>query len=226
MIFYRSFYEALKELPTTEKAEIYDAIFSYSLDFTENDLAGISKSIFTLIKPQLDANLKRYENGKKPKVKTEANDKQTISKTEANELQIISKTVTNVNDNVNDNNNKNDNQNNNVLLIKETKPKKNFEDRKLEFRDKLHEIMIVESVDKNMVKEFYLYWTEQNQSNTKMRFELEKTYDITRRLSTWIKNADKFSTNKNINNGIKTTTRTDIQNSAKEQFRQNFSRED
>ena len=52
MIFYRSFYEAIKELPPENKIEVYDAIFSYSLDFSEPDLSGISKTIFTLIKPR------------------------------------------------------------------------------------------------------------------------------------------------------------------------------
>ena len=89
MIFYRSFYEAIKELPFDKQGEVYNAIFSYGLDFTEVELNGISKTIWTLIKPQIDANIKRFENGKKPKAKqkeskTEAKDKQEISKIEAN----------------------------------------------------------------------------------------------------------------------------------------------
>jgi len=65
MIFYRSFYEALKELPKENQLELYNAIFEYSLDFKEVELSGLSKTIFTLIKPQLEANNKRYENGAK-----------------------------------------------------------------------------------------------------------------------------------------------------------------
>lgn len=85
-IFYRSFFDAIKHLEGEKKTEIYDAIFSYSFDEKDPNLSGISASIFTLIKPQLDANRKRFENGckKKEKSKTEAKDKQKVSKTEAN----------------------------------------------------------------------------------------------------------------------------------------------
>jgi len=100
MIFYRSFYESVNGLSPVIKAELYDAIFEYGLNFQEIEFTNeISKALFTLIKPQLDANIKRFENGKKPKTKqieskTEAKDKQNESKVEANN---------NVNVNVNDN---------------------------------------------------------------------------------------------------------------------------
>ena len=65
-IFYRSFFEAIDGLPdTTQQNQIYKAIIQYSLDFTEPELEGISKTIWILIKPQLDANIKRYRNGLK-----------------------------------------------------------------------------------------------------------------------------------------------------------------
>ena len=38
MIFYRSFYEALKELNESDRLAIYDAIFSYGLDQIEPQL--------------------------------------------------------------------------------------------------------------------------------------------------------------------------------------------
>jgi hypothetical protein len=40
---------------------------------------------------------------------------------------------------------------------------------------------------KNKV-EFCEYWTEQNQKGTKMRFEMEKTFDINLRLKRWMRN--------------------------------------
>ena len=51
---------------------------------------------------------------------------------------------------------------------------------------------------KEMVRAFFDYWTEPNKSNTKMRFELEKTWDLKRRLNTWA-TRDKIPSN-NINN--------------------------
>ena len=101
LIFYRSFYEAIKELPRDVQGEIYTAIMEYSLYGSETEqLKPIARSIFSLIKPQLDANNKRYENGKKggrPVVKEteqKPNTNQTLTKPKPNE---------NVNENVNEN---------------------------------------------------------------------------------------------------------------------------
>lgn len=104
-IFYRSFYEAISELPKENQADSYNAIMRYALDQEEIELTGISKAIFSLVKPQLDANYKKYENGKQKKSKTEAKQKQTKSKKVTN---------VNVNDNVNENANVNVNDNDNV----------------------------------------------------------------------------------------------------------------
>ena len=207
MVFYRSFYESLKGLSPIICAEVYDAVFSYGLDFYEPDFTEpVAKAMFTLIKPQLDANIKRYENGSKPKMK------QVISE----KKQDDSKTLTNENVNVN----VNENVNVDVLLKKETKQKKSLDERKDDFKLQVIEVMENGHLDKTIVKEFFEYWTEPNQSKTKLRFELEKTYDISRRLATWVKNNEKFNVNKNTTNGKE--TRTDGQNTAKEQFRRNF----
>ncbi len=66
-IFYRSFYEAIKELPPQNQAEVYSAVFEYALNFKEVELSGLSKTIFTLIKPQIDANIKRFKKWKQSK---------------------------------------------------------------------------------------------------------------------------------------------------------------
>ena len=88
-IIYRSFYEAIKELPAENQAEIWNAVFEFALNFRDPELTGLSRSIFTLIRPNLEANQKKYENGlsiknKQKGSKREAKHKQTGSKTEAN----------------------------------------------------------------------------------------------------------------------------------------------
>ena len=75
-ILYRSFYEAISELSKEDQADTYNAIMQYALNQKEIQLKGISKAIFSLVKPQLDANYKKYENGKQKKSKTEAKRKQ------------------------------------------------------------------------------------------------------------------------------------------------------
>jgi len=101
MIIYRSFYEAIKELPKENQADVWSAVYEFGLNGKRIELTGISKTIFTLIAPQLEANYKKYLNGIKPK------QKQIESKTEAKPKQKISKSEANVNVNVNDNENNN-----------------------------------------------------------------------------------------------------------------------
>ncbi len=62
-VFYRSFYNAISDLDSDDKLLVYDAIAQYALDKVELPLSGFVKTIFKLIKPQLDANWKKYDNG-------------------------------------------------------------------------------------------------------------------------------------------------------------------
>ena len=68
-VFYRSFFESLKELPDEQQLKFYQAITEYALDDTEPDFTGLEKSLFTQIKFSLDEANRRYEesrlNGKK-----------------------------------------------------------------------------------------------------------------------------------------------------------------
>ena len=99
-IFYRSFFEASKHLTTEQKSDLFTAICRYSLDNEEMQLDDMCSAMFSLIKPQLQANYKRWQNGCKKK--------QTISKPEAKQKQKRSKQQANVN--VNDNVNVNVNE--------------------------------------------------------------------------------------------------------------------
>jgi hypothetical protein len=46
------------------------------------------------------------------------------------------------------------------------------------------------------LREFYLYWSEHSDNGKKMRYEMQKVFNIERRLITWVKNQDKFDTPK------------------------------
>ena len=88
-IFYRSFYEAISDLDNEQQLEIYQAIAKYSLNFEEPILSGVTATIFKLIKPQLEANNKRYTNGKQAKRKQ--NGSKTEAKPEQNESKAAAK---------------------------------------------------------------------------------------------------------------------------------------
>ena len=111
-IFYKSFYDSIKELAPKEQAQIYNAIFEYQFENKIIDLKGVCKSIFTLILPQLEANNKRYENGKRGgRPRQNQNETEIKPKNNQNETKI----KPNENDNVNVNENENDNVNGNDI---------------------------------------------------------------------------------------------------------------
>ena len=78
-VFYRSFEQAisLSELEDSQQLEIYRMISQYALDGIMPEGHGITMAIFTLIQPQIDANYRRYENGKKNRGKTKSKTAET-----------------------------------------------------------------------------------------------------------------------------------------------------
>jgi hypothetical protein len=98
MVFYRSFFEAVEDLPPEDFKQAVTAIMRYGLDGTADDVKGVAKSILIMARPQIDKNNKRYENGTRGGRKP--NDNQTITKAEPK--CISPKPNVNVNDNVND----------------------------------------------------------------------------------------------------------------------------
>lgn len=86
-VFYRSFFEAVSKLKKSDQAEVLLALCDYALNGTERPLNGVPAAMFMLIKPNLDANQRKYENGKKggrPKTKQKPNDNLTVTETEPN----------------------------------------------------------------------------------------------------------------------------------------------
>ena len=64
-VFYASFAEAARESDNEQYGVLMRAINEYALFDKAPELNGIPKMLFTLIKPQIDANAKRRENAKK-----------------------------------------------------------------------------------------------------------------------------------------------------------------
>lgn len=113
-VFYRSFYEAIAELPDADLASCFRAIADYALNDVEPDTPGIAKTVFRMAKPQIDANTKRYQNGTKggrPSKEEKPNDNQNVTKPKPSKNQTITKPEPNDNVNVNDNVNENENVN-------------------------------------------------------------------------------------------------------------------
>lgn len=96
VLFYQSFYESIRNLPEEYQLKVYDAICRYGICGEEVELEGVPLSIFLLIKPQIDANIRKYDNGNKggrPSVKTETkpNDNQDTTEEEPRNNQTETK---------------------------------------------------------------------------------------------------------------------------------------
>lgn len=63
---------------------------------------------------------------------------------------------------------------------------KTIEEREKEFMDKL--ALWLSEFPKEMIRDFFDYWTERGEKDKKMRFEKEKVFDIGRRLKRWERN--------------------------------------
>lgn len=72
------------------------------------------------------------------------------------------------------------------------------QNRKQKFYDSL--VPYVGIYGKAMIRNFFDYWSEENRSHTKMRFELEKTWNLSMRLRYWASRDKNFEKNGNRNN--------------------------
>jgi len=99
---------------------------------------------------------------------------------------VVKKTQT-----INKNNNKNNNNN-------------NISNRRNEF---VFEVLSFD-YDESILNGFIDYWTEPNKSNTKMKYELNKTWSTKLRLKTWANNQKKWDKPKS---NIKTMSKLDAQ---------------
>jgi len=72
--------------------------------------------------------------------------------------------------------------------VKDKDKDKDINKRQDKFIEKYKDTVIKKKYLDDEVENFINFWTERNNSGTKMRFELQQTFDISRRLATWVKN--------------------------------------
>ena len=81
--FYRSYFDAIQELPKEDQADIILAVCAYALYETEpKGLQPAASMAFKLIRPTLDSGRKKAESGKKGGSKPKANQKQNAREKE------------------------------------------------------------------------------------------------------------------------------------------------
>jgi len=117
-IFYKSFYDAIQKLENVEdRCIIYQTICDYSFYRIEPKLTGITEIIWTLIKPQIDANIKKRIDGKSggaPKGNTNAKKQPKTTMVESENNHRLIEKQPNVKENVNVNEKAKEKANDNV----------------------------------------------------------------------------------------------------------------
>lgn len=199
-VFYRSFNEAMAELSESDQLTLYRAIVGYGLDGQEASFdSSYLRMAWKLIKPQLDANWRRYENGCKGGAPVgNRNNPSGRRGNQPKTNQELTKNKRNANDNANDNYHYKESTivpKKDELSLPQTKislqeKQQNMAKNKKAFQDDLSKFLDRYSAD--MLNDFFSYWTEPNKSQTKMRFEQQPTWDLSRRLSRWEKNNYKY----------------------------------
>jgi hypothetical protein len=66
-ICYKSFVEAGDDLPEADRLKYYDRVLRYAIYGVDKAVEWIAENMFKLVRPQLDANNKRYSDGCKGK---------------------------------------------------------------------------------------------------------------------------------------------------------------
>ena len=76
-----------------------------------------------------------------------------------------------------------------IKVDEKLKPKITLEQRLLAFKDSVREIKNRRSdFNNDQARAFFSYWTEMNPNGKRFRMEMEKVFDISKRMNTWIKN--------------------------------------
>jgi hypothetical protein len=167
-ILYSDQKELFEQLPNEKAGELIKFIMAYVNDENPQTDDLIINLAFTPIKQQLKRDLEKFE---KTKINRSEAGKAGAEKrwqniaNDSKRISSIAKIAVNVN--VNDN-------------------VKDIYIRKQEFADSLKPFL--DTYGKEMLNDFYLYWTEHGIKDKKLRFEKERTFGLERRLLTWSKN--------------------------------------
>lgn len=168
--FFRSYYDVYNELETdADKVAFIDALLDRQfLGIKPTNLKGMAKFAYISQTNSIDSQVKGYED----KTKTILYPTQGgtiggyVTPTEQVEEKEKEK-------------------------VKEKESKPSLETRSHAFKETLRPFL--NQYGSDMLKTFYNYWSEPNQSKTKMLFEMQKTWETSRRLATWSKREKDFT---------------------------------
>ena len=82
------------------------------------------------------------------------------------------------------------------ITLKDKDIKEDIDKRKKKFINKCMDINKNINLDNKIINEIITYWTKKNQSGRKMKFEMQQTFDISRRMKKWFSNHKEWNLDK------------------------------
>lgn len=182
-VLYTEWEDAFDQQPNDVAGELIKLIFDYvrtgEVLISDNPVVN---AMFSIFRPAIDRNIDKYdevvekrrEAGRMGGLKKSQNKQNLANVASASKCkQNLANVADSVSDSVSDINKE--------KIVKEKSL--SLFDRTEKFKEEL--IPFVQKYGKDMIFAFFDYWSEPNPSKTKMKFEMQKTWDIAKRLRTW-----------------------------------------
>lgn len=182
-VLYTEWEDAFDQQPNDVAGELIKLIFDYvrtgEVLISDNPVVN---AMFSIFRPAIDRNIDKYdevvekrrEAGRMGGLKKSQNKQNLANVASASKCkQNLANVADSVSDSVSDINKE--------KIVKEKSL--SLSDRTEKFKEEL--IPFVQKYGKDMIFAFFDYWSEPNPSKTKMKFEMQKTWDIAKRLRTW-----------------------------------------
>ena len=194
-VLYADLIKSIDHLTNEEKGILFNHLLEYVNDkkpvLEDRLILTAWKPIELQLKRDLikfeEVKVKRSEAGKRSaELRALKSEKQNSTNSTSVESVKQCSTNSTVNDNVNDN------VNVNVNVINKDN---SIDSRKLKFAHTIREFSGI--YPREMLNDFYSYWTETNDNGKKFRREMQKTWNLKLRLSKWDSNNTNFNKNKN-----------------------------
>jgi len=188
-VLYADLIHTVNQLPSDKAGDLFKHILSYVNDEKPETDDIIVKIAFEPIKQQLKRDLNKWVDIRKKRSQAgkASASKRKQKKAKSTSVKSVKQTSTNstVNDNVN--------VNVNVTSI---------EKRKADFKELIKDVEAERRSNgqtpysKQMLKDFFEYWSEYGVNDKKMRYEKQDSFSVKRRLSNWKRNETKFEPQK------------------------------
>lgn len=212
--FKYSWRKALMDYPSEVRLEVYDAIMEYAESGTLVELKPMAKMAFSIFKVEIDQEKdrarsiseKRAEAGRKA-MEVRYNKSNKTQQDVTNLTNVTNDSICyqmldekpHINNNINNITNIQERKETTTKVVEKKREKSaakaapnDLDKRRKVFYETLRPFLSKYPPD--MLRKFYDYWSEMNKSGTKMRYELERTWEVSKRLATWASRDNSFRT--------------------------------